>query len=66
MPKSYKDNIFGLVMVTLSAFFQLLYFAINQNGIVFGYSYASLWFQQWFLNSAVGAAAVAIWVVTSV
>jgi len=67
MSSPAKHNVFGLVMVAISAFLLMLYLAVNQNGLVWGYNnYATLWFQQFFLNGSVAAAAVAIWVVTGV
>ena len=66
MLASYKQNLFGLAMIILSAFMMVIYFSTNQNGIALGYTYVTLWFQQWFVNTSVAAACIAIWVVTSV
>lgn len=65
-PTSHKHSMYGLVMVAYAAFVMTLYFAINQNGIAFGYSHAFIWFQFFFVYSGLSASTVAIWVVTSV
>jgi hypothetical protein len=65
-PKSSKNNIAGLVLDIQASLFMVLYFSVNQNGIALGgYTFATFFFQNFFINFSLASITVCVAIITA-